>query len=160
MLAAVLTRFYLNAKDAEVRQIRESFNRKYGRISVLVLKHDLPSGTVLQMSDLGGMDVPEIGAMIESLEAFGNCGEIAGVADFISVGTNDLALSAFNTRDYKDHGDELVGYVKKIVDIAHEKGIKVTVCGEMASDFSFAEKILKIGADGISVTPSVVRVLV
>lgn len=107
-----------------------------------------------------GMDVPEIGAMIESLEAFGNCGEIAGVADFISIGTNDLALSAFNTRDYKDHGDELVGYVKKIVDIAREKGIKVTVCGEMASDFSFAEKILKMGADGISVTPSVVRVLV
>ena len=51
VLAAVLTRFYLNAKDAEVRQIRESFNRRYGRMAVLVLKRDLPSGTVLQMSD-------------------------------------------------------------------------------------------------------------
>ena len=61
VLAAVLTRFYLNAKDAEVRQIRESFNRKYGRISVLVLKRDLPSGTVLQQSDLGGLWVPELG---------------------------------------------------------------------------------------------------
>ena len=61
VLAAVLTRFYLNAKDAEVRQIRESFNRKYGRISVLVLKRDLPSGTVLQQSDLGAMMVPELG---------------------------------------------------------------------------------------------------
>ena len=68
VLAAVLTRFYLNAKDAEVRQIRESFNRRYGRMAVLVLKRDLPSGTVLQMSDLGGLDVPEIGMRGQAVE--------------------------------------------------------------------------------------------
>ena len=68
VLAAVLTRFYLNAKDAEVRQIRESFNRRYGRMAVLVWKRDLPSGTVLQMSDLGGLDVPEIGMRGQAVE--------------------------------------------------------------------------------------------
>ena len=61
VLAAVLTRVYLNAKDAEVREIRDTFNRKYGRISVLALKKDLPSGTVLQQSDLGGLFVPALG---------------------------------------------------------------------------------------------------
>ena len=61
VLAAVLTRVYLNAKDAEVREIRDTFNRKYGRLSVLALKKDLPSGTVLQQSDLGAIWVPKLG---------------------------------------------------------------------------------------------------
>ena len=61
VLAAVLTRVYLNAKDAEVREIRDTFNRKYGRLSVLALKRDLPSGTVLQQSDLGAIWVPKLG---------------------------------------------------------------------------------------------------
>lgn len=61
LLAAVLTRVYLSAKDAEVRAFQEAFNRKYGRISVLVLKKDLPSGTILQSSDVGLRWVPEIG---------------------------------------------------------------------------------------------------
>ena len=61
ILAAVLTRFYLNAKDAEVQNIRDTFNKKYGRISVLALKRDLPSGTVLQQGDVGSLWVPRIG---------------------------------------------------------------------------------------------------
>ena len=61
ILAALLTRLYLGAKDAEIREIRDSFNRKYGRISVLVLKKDLPAGTSLQSSDVGALWVPELG---------------------------------------------------------------------------------------------------
>ena len=61
LLAAVLTRVYLNAKDAEVREIRDTFNRKYGRISVVTLKRDLPSGTVLQQSDIGARYMPAVG---------------------------------------------------------------------------------------------------
>ena len=37
-------------------------------MAVLVLKRDLPSGTVLQMSDLGGLDVPEIGMRGQAVE--------------------------------------------------------------------------------------------
>ena len=61
VLAAVLTRLYLGAKDAEVREIRDAFNRKYGRISVVVLTRDLPAGTVLQQGDVGAKWMPELG---------------------------------------------------------------------------------------------------
>ena len=61
VLAAFLTRLYLGAKDAEVREMREAFNSKYGRTSVVVLKRDLPAGTVLQQGDVGARMMPEIG---------------------------------------------------------------------------------------------------
>jgi len=61
VIAAVLTRFYLNAKDAEVRDIRESFNRKYGRIEVVALTRDLPAGTILAQGDVGSIWVPAVG---------------------------------------------------------------------------------------------------
>ena len=58
VLAALLTRFYLDAKDAEVSELRESFNRRYGRIAVVVVKRDLPAGTVLTQGDLGSLTMP------------------------------------------------------------------------------------------------------
>lgn len=61
VLAALLTRFYLDAKDAEVLELRESFNRRYGRIAVVVLQRDLPAGTVLTQGDLGSLMVPAMG---------------------------------------------------------------------------------------------------
>ena len=61
LLAAILTRVYLSAKDAEIDEIREAINSKYGRISVLALKKDLPAGTVLQASDVGLRWVPALG---------------------------------------------------------------------------------------------------
>ena len=61
VLAALLTRFYLDAKDAEVSELRESFNRRYGRIAVVVVKRDLPAGTVLTQGDLGSLTMPAMG---------------------------------------------------------------------------------------------------
>ena len=48
VFAALLTRFYIAAKDAEVREMTDSIRRRYGTMEVLCLKRDLPSGTVLQ----------------------------------------------------------------------------------------------------------------
>ena len=56
VLAALLTRFYIAAKDAEVREMTDSIRRRYGTMEVLCLKRDLPSGTVLQKEDIGAMD--------------------------------------------------------------------------------------------------------
>ena len=52
-LAALLTRFYLSAKDAEVRKIKGFYEEKYGTIEVLCFATDLPGGATLQKSDLG-----------------------------------------------------------------------------------------------------------
>jgi pilus assembly protein CpaB len=59
LLAAMLTRSYLNAKDREVERWKTEFNRKNAKIEVVAVKKDLPSGTVLTMADLVGVFVIE-----------------------------------------------------------------------------------------------------
>ena len=53
LLAAVLTRSYLNAKDREIQQKIKEIENKNIRMEVVVVKNRLPSGTVLSISDLG-----------------------------------------------------------------------------------------------------------
>ena len=59
LLAAVLTRSYLNAKDNEYAQRRQQLEEGYAKIAVLAAKRDLPSGTVLTRDDLGEIDMIE-----------------------------------------------------------------------------------------------------
>jgi pilus assembly protein CpaB len=59
LLAAVLTRSYLNAKDREVQRWKAEFDQKNVKIAVIGVKKDLPSGTVLTMQDIGGINVIE-----------------------------------------------------------------------------------------------------
>ena len=67
LVAALLTRFYISAKDAEVRDLKESINRRYGTMEVLCFAKELPSGTALQKSDLGVKTVPAIGMRGQAL---------------------------------------------------------------------------------------------
>ena len=69
LVAALLTRFYIAAKDAEVREMKESINRRYGTMDVLCFNREVPSGTVLQRSDLGLKTVPAIGMRGQALTA-------------------------------------------------------------------------------------------
>lgn len=59
LVAAVLTRSYLNAKDREFQRLRDEFNRRNTQIAVVAVKKELPSGTVLTTADLGVIDVVE-----------------------------------------------------------------------------------------------------
>ena len=65
--AAVLTRFYIAAKDAEVAALKDSISRRYGTIEVLIFAKDTPAGTVLQRSDLLKMEVPALGMRGQAL---------------------------------------------------------------------------------------------
>ena len=67
LIAAVLTRFYIAAKDAEVRDLKDSINRRYGTMEVLCYAKEIPSGTALQKSDLGVKSVPAIGMRGQAL---------------------------------------------------------------------------------------------
>ena len=67
LIAAVLTRFYIAAKDAEVRDLKDSINRRYGTMEVLCYTKEIPSGTALQKSDLGVKSVPAIGMRGQAL---------------------------------------------------------------------------------------------
>ena len=77
VLAAVLTRFYIAAKDAEVRELNESIRRRYGTMDVLCFQKDVPSGTLLSRSDLGLKSVPAIGMRGQALTK-ANLGDVLG----------------------------------------------------------------------------------
>jgi len=62
LIAAFLTRTYLEHKNAEVENLKARFYAKHGgTIEVLAYARNLPSGTVLQRSDLGLLTVPRSG---------------------------------------------------------------------------------------------------
>ena len=67
LFAALLTRIYISAKDAEVKDLKDSINRRYGTMEVLCFAKEMPSGTVLQKSDLGTKTVPAIGMRGQAL---------------------------------------------------------------------------------------------
>ncbi len=67
LLAALLTRTYLTAKDAEYRRLRDDFAARHGTLEVLCFEKDMPSGTVIQKEDLRLRAVPESGLRGQAL---------------------------------------------------------------------------------------------
>ncbi len=67
LLAALLTRTYLTAKDAEYRRLRDDFAARHGTLEVLCFEKDMPSGTVIQKEDLRLRTVPESGLRGQAL---------------------------------------------------------------------------------------------
>jgi len=62
LVAAFLTRTYLEHKNAEVAGLKARFYAKHGgTIDVLAYARNLPAGTVIQRSDLGLLTVPKNG---------------------------------------------------------------------------------------------------
>ena len=59
ILAALLTRQYLNAKDREVKNLMADIRASQRIATIVVVKRDLPAGTVLQRDDLGLQEFPE-----------------------------------------------------------------------------------------------------
>ena len=82
VLAALLTRFYIAAKDAEIRKIRESFRDRYGTMFVVCFKRDVPGGTVLSKADLQLKEVPRVG--VEGHAVSESDGRPGGIADIES----------------------------------------------------------------------------
>ena len=68
LVAAVLTRTYLTAKDAEYATLKERFRRTHKTMEVLCFSKSVPGGTVLQRSDLGIKTVPETGLRGQALQ--------------------------------------------------------------------------------------------
>ena len=67
ILAAVLTRVYIAAKDAEVRDMKDAINRRYGTLEALCFVREMPAGSVLSRADLGVKTVPAIGLRGQAL---------------------------------------------------------------------------------------------
>ncbi|MCK4654057.1 MAG: phosphoenolpyruvate--protein phosphotransferase [Candidatus Cloacimonetes bacterium] len=118
-------------------------------------KKDLKKEKVRYVEDI------EIGAMIEIPSAVITSDTLAEECDFLSIGTNDLvqyilAVDRDNesiSKYYKPCDPSVIRSIKLTVDNAHEKGIKVAICGEMASEKIFVKLLVGLGIDELSVSP-------
>jgi multiphosphoryl transfer protein len=97
-----------------------------------------------------------IGAMVESVAAVEAAGELAAVADFLSIGTNDLAHAAVGSDRFAGaappvHDPRVLVLVARTAAAAREAGIPLEVCGDSASDPIAAPLLVGLGVDELSV---------
>lgn len=103
-----------------------------------------------------------LGIMIETPAAALISGSLAKEADFFSIGTNDLiqyTLAADRRNDkLKElndrHHPAVLELIRMSVENGHKAGISVEICGELAADTTLTESFIKMGVDGLSVSPA------
>jgi phosphotransferase system enzyme I (PtsI) len=106
-----------------------------------------------------------VGIMLEVPAAVLNLGDFFGLADFFSIGTNDLVQYAFAACRENNHLDEyraasfplVLRLVESVVDIASKAKKEVTVCGEIASDPEFAASLVGAGIRVLSMQSRVIK---
>ena len=109
----------------------------------------------------------EVGIMIETPSAVALSDVLTSEVDFVSIGTNDLIQYTFAC-DRETQGfvnltnkeyEELFKMISNVVDNAHKNSCKVSVCGELAGQLRFAEKLIEAGVDQLSVVPTKILLL-
>lgn len=101
------------------------------------------------------------GVMFEVPAACLQARELFEVADFASIGTNDLIQYLFAV----DRNNELVAYdcspdrpafwslIRQVAEAAARSGRPLSVCGEIAGDLRYLPKLRELGINTVSVAP-------
>jgi len=136
----------------ELRESRELIekNRKRLRADGYEVADDIPVGVMLE--------VPAAALAVDLL---------AAESDFFAIGSNDLiqyVLAVDRTNDAVAHLYEplhpgVLRILRHIVDVARDKQIPVSMCGEMASEPLSALILLGFGIDQLSMNPSAIPLI-
>ena len=105
-----------------------------------------------------------VGCMIETPAAVAICDLLAEEADFFSIGTNDLvqyllAVDRVNNEIaflYEPHHPAVLRSLKQVAQVAKERNLPVTVCGEIAGDPHFLPLLMGLGYDSLSASSSMI----
>lgn len=103
----------------------------------------------------------ELGIMIETPAAAIISDKLAKEVDFFSCGTNDLVQYTLACdrqnhdlgRFYDPQHLSVLRLIKLATDNAHQSGIWIGICGELAADTELTETFLAMGIDELSVSP-------
>ena len=111
-----------------------------------------------------GIDIPmpPVGVMVEVPAVVYQTRSFAQRVDFLSIGTNDLTQYLLavdrNNRQvadlYSAVHPSVLHAVMHVIEQAHEEGVQVSVCGEMAGDPATAILLTAMGADVLSMNAS------
>ena len=102
-----------------------------------------------------------VGCMIEVPSAVLTSDILADESDFFSIGTNDLVQYTLAidrchpilNQSYRGVHPSIIRMLRDVVDVGVKKGIKVSVCGEMASNPLFTELLIGLGIEALSCPP-------
>ncbi|MGE4552023.1 MAG: phosphoenolpyruvate--protein phosphotransferase [Desulfovibrionaceae bacterium] len=105
-----------------------------------------------------------VGIMMELPGAVMIADLLAREADFFSIGTNDLIQYSLGIDRANHHVSYLyqplhpavLRAIKRVVDAAHQEGIEVSLCGEVASDPFCIPILMGMQIDCISLTPQAI----
>ena len=108
--------------------------------------------------------IPEQGIMIETPAAAVLSDKLAQMAEFFSIGTNDLtqytlAVDRLNEEledFYNPRHEAVLRMIQTVIDNAHQYGKRVGICGELGADLELTERLVKMGIDELSVPPSAI----
>lgn len=106
---------------------------------------------------------PQLGIMLEVPSVVETIAELAEEADFLSIGSNDfvqymLAADRGNEgvrEHYQPHHPSVMRALGRIVGVANDLRVPISICGEMAQKALYLPFMVGIGIRDFSVAPSV-----